>query len=131
MRNATARSVWRELPHHPGGNQGRDGTRTDDNQESPDCVAVGPGNHRVAQAIGMHEQKPEDRPHASSGGSDDESRRREAQQAVTFVPDLSMVVFMVHGRFVGHLSRAFAWDKLCRNHWHMSREKCLGLLPDR
>jgi hypothetical protein len=31
MRNAAARSVWRELPHHPGGNQGRDGTRTDDN----------------------------------------------------------------------------------------------------
>jgi hypothetical protein len=71
MRNAAVRSVWGELPHHPGSNQGRDGARTDDNQESPDCVAVGPGDHCVAQAIGMHEQKPEDRSHASCGGSDD------------------------------------------------------------
>jgi hypothetical protein len=77
MRNAAARSVWGELPHHPGSNQGRDGARTDDNQESPNCVAVGPGDHAVAQAIGMHEQKPEDRPNTSSGRSDDQSRRCE------------------------------------------------------
>jgi hypothetical protein len=55
----------------------------------------------------MHKQKPEDRPHASSGGSDDEGHRREVQQAATFVRDLSMVVFMVHGQFVSHFSRAF------------------------
>jgi hypothetical protein len=102
MRNAAARSVWRKLPHHPGGNQGGDGARTDDNQESPDCVAVGPGDHRVAQAIGMHEQKPEDRPHASSSGSDDQGRPREPQQAATFALALTMVVFMVQGWFVGY-----------------------------
>jgi hypothetical protein len=102
MRNAAARSMGRELPHHPGSNQGRDGARTDDNQESPDCVAVGPGDRGVAQAIGTHEQKPEDRPHASSGRSDEQSRPREAQQAATFANHLSMIVLMVRGWFVGH-----------------------------
>jgi hypothetical protein len=71
MRNADARSVWRELPHQPSGNQRRDGATTDDNQEAPDRVTMAPGDHRIAQAIGMYEQEPEDRPHASGGRSDD------------------------------------------------------------
>jgi hypothetical protein len=34
MRNAAARCVWRELSHHPLGNQGCDSARGDDNQEA-------------------------------------------------------------------------------------------------
>jgi hypothetical protein len=56
-----------------------------------------PGDHRITQAIGMREQEPEDRPDTSSGRSDDERHRGQAQQAATFVYDLSMIVFMVHG----------------------------------
>jgi hypothetical protein len=38
---------------------------------------MAPGDHRIAQAIGMHEQKSEDRPDATSGRSDNQGRRRE------------------------------------------------------
>jgi hypothetical protein len=87
--------VWRELPHHPHGNQRCDSARTDDNQESPNRVPVTPADYHVTQAIGMSEQEPENRPDTSSGRSDNEGHRREAQQAATFVCHLSMVVFMV------------------------------------
>jgi hypothetical protein len=93
MRNAAARSVWREPPHHPRGNQRRDSTRSDNNQESPDGMPMAPGDHRVTQAIAVREQEPENRPDTSSGRSDDEGHRRGAHEA-TFV--LSMVVYLVH-----------------------------------
>lgn len=59
---------------------------------------MGPRDHRIAQTIGMREQKPEDCPDASGRRSHDESHRREPQQAATFVCDLPVVVrVMVHG----------------------------------
>jgi len=45
--------------------------------------------------IGMREQEPENRADTSSGRSDHEGHRREAQQAATFC-DLFMVVFIIH-----------------------------------
>jgi hypothetical protein len=75
-----------------------------DNQRSPDRVAMGPGDHRIAQAIGMLEREPEDRPETSSGRSDDEGHRREAQQAATFACDLS--VFRQHQVRRGHRIRS-------------------------
>ena len=45
--------------------------------------------------IGMREQEPENRADTSSGRSDHEGHRREAQQAATFC-DLFMVVFIMH-----------------------------------
>src|SRR5262249_24261275 len=96
MRNATAGRVRRELPDHPRGNQSGDGASTNNDQKSGNCVAMGPGDQRIAQAIGMHKQEPEDRPDASSGRSDDERHAGEAQQAQTFVCGLLMVVFLLH-----------------------------------
>ena len=114
MRNAAARSVWRELPHHPGGNQGRDGTRTDDNR-APDCVAMGPGDHRARGRRSTWTSKSRKiAPTHPVGRSDDQGRRREPQQAATFAPPCRWSFLSS----TAGLSIIFRWD------WPLQTEDC-------
>jgi hypothetical protein len=77
--------MWRESPHHPGSDRNRESARPHNDQESPDGMAMGPRDHRIAQPIGMLKRDPEDCSNTSDSCSGYKRYCHDAQQATTFV----------------------------------------------